>query len=416
MKKSILTLSVIATLTIGTFATGVPTSHKAFASKQDELNQIKNKRSNVNSKIGDKNDEIDQLKGKQADVKQEISQLNMTIQDTQNKIIEKQEQIEDTNKEIDKLQKDIDELEKRIEKRNEVLKERARSFQENGGNVSYLDVLMGAQSFSDFIDRVSAVATIVEADQDILREQKADKDLLEKKQKEIKDKLADLEKQNADLQTMKDSLNAKKTEKNKLMSELEDKEDDAHAEMLSLEEEESLLAAQQSAIQKALELEKQRQSSSSSGSNGGGGGGSVNSAPHVSSGTFTRPAAGMITSGLGYRWGSYHAGIDIAQGGTNPVVAAADGVVIQSYRSSSYGEVVFISHNIDGQVYTTVYAHMRSGSRLVSAGQTVHKGQQIGIMGSTGDSTGQHLHFELHRGPWNQAKSNAIDPRSIVPF
>lgn len=414
MKKSILTLSVIATLTIGTFASGISTNEKVYASKLGDLNQkksqIQNERSELNSQIGNKNSEIDELQGKQDNVKEDITQLNVTIQDTQNKIVEKKEQIDETKKEIEKLEKEIDELTERIKKRNELLKDRARSFQENGGAVNYLDVLMGAQSFSDFIDRVSAVATIVEADQDILREQNADKELLEKKQKAVEDKLADLEKKAKELQQMKDSLHAKKAEKDKLMAELEEKEEEVHAEMLSLEEEERILAAQQSAIQKAMELEKKRLAAQNNPGN------SSSGAPPVSSGTFTRPAAGSITSGLGMRWGSYHAGIDIAQGGTNPVVAAADGVVIQSYRSSSYGEVVFISHNINGQIYTTVYAHMRSGSRTVGAGQTVRKGQKIGIMGSTGQSTGQHLHFELHRGAWNQSKSNAIDPRSVVPF
>ena len=98
------------------------------------------------------------------------------------------------------------------------------------------------------------------------------------------------------------------------------------------------------------------------------------------------------------------------------ILAAADGVVIRSYTSSSYGEVVFIAHSIDGQTYTTVYAHMKSGSRKVSAGQVVSKGQRIGTMGNTGDSQGQHLHFELHKGEWNQAKSNAINPVGIVPL
>lgn len=59
---------------------------------------------------------------------------------------------------------------------------------------------------------------------------------------------------------------------------------------------------------------------------------------------------------------------------------------------------------------------MRDGSRLVNAGDVVSKGQRIGTMGNTGDSTGQHLHFELHKGPWNQAKSNAINPIGIVPL
>ncbi|GAA3327723.1 hypothetical protein GCM10020331_068810 [Ectobacillus funiculus] len=131
----------------------------------------------------------------------------------------------------------------------------------------------------------------------------------------------------------------------------------------------------------------------------------------VNQGGFIKPAAGAFTSGFGGRWGKLHAGVDIAASGTVPVVAAADGVVIRAYASSSYGNVVFISHRINGQTYTTVYAHLSSYS--VGTGQTVKQGQQIGIMGNTGDSQGQHLHFELHVGEWNLAKSNAVNP---VPY
>ena len=93
-----------------------------------------------------------------------------------------------------------------------------------------------------------------------------------------------------------------------------------------------------------------------------------------------------------------------------PIKASAAGTVSRSYYSSSYGEVVFIKHNINGVQYETVYAHMRSESRTVSEGQTVKQGAIIGYMGSTGDSTGQHLHFELHKGSWNVSKSDAVNP------
>lgn len=106
--------------------------------------------------------------------------------------------------------------------------------------------------------------------------------------------------------------------------------------------------------------------------------------------------------------------MDIAASGIVPIYAAADGVVIRSYYSTSYGNAVFISHSINGQIYTTVYAHMRN--REVSEGQVVSKGQQIGLMGNTGRSYGQHLHFELHRGEWNLSKTNAINPVGIVPL
>lgn len=123
-----------------------------------------------------------------------------------------------------------------------------------------------------------------------------------------------------------------------------------------------------------------------------------------------QPASGRFTSGIGQRWGSFHAGVDIANSGSNvPIVAAADGVVIRSYYSSSYGNVIFVAHSINGQTYTTVYAHM--SNRMAGNGAVVSRGQRIGTMGNTGESYGQHLHFELHKGEWNPSKSNAIDPR-----
>ncbi|UTC25178.1 peptidase [Cytobacillus phage Bfsp1] len=108
-----------------------------------------------------------------------------------------------------------------------------------------------------------------------------------------------------------------------------------------------------------------------------------------------------------------HYGVDFACTGDNEIKASAGGTVSQSYYSDSYGEVVMILHNIDGQEYETVYAHMRSGTRTVSQGDTVTQGQVLGIMGDTGDSDGQHLHFELHVGRWNSSKSNAVDP---IPY
>ncbi|MDZ5471992.1 peptidoglycan DD-metalloendopeptidase family protein [Bacillus sp. 31A1R] len=422
MKKKIIILSVVAAIGFGGTVTDFPLE-KAYANNLNSLkekkNEIEQKRSNVNSKISETNKDLSQNKEEQAEVNNEIRRLDLAIGDTETKIMDKQEEIKETKDEIEKLQDEIKVLKERIDRRNELLKNRARSFQENGSMVSYIDVLMGAKSFGDFIDRLGAVATIVEADQDILREHKLDKEMLEEKQTEVEAELAKLEGMLVELETMKKSLKSQKSEKDKLMAKLKRKEEQMHADKMELEEESKLLAAQQQAMQKAIQLEQnriaeqRRLEEQRRKQNNGGGGGSV-SAPPVSDGTFTKPAAGYVSSGYGHRWGSLHAGVDIAAKGTVPIVAAADGVVIQSYYSTSYGNVVFLSHSIDGQIYTTVYAHMRS--RSVGQGEVVSKGQQLGYMGNTGQSFGQHLHFELHKGPWNSRKSNSIDPRGIVPL
>ncbi|MEX1123109.1 MAG: peptidoglycan DD-metalloendopeptidase family protein [Balneolales bacterium] len=109
-----------------------------------------------------------------------------------------------------------------------------------------------------------------------------------------------------------------------------------------------------------------------------------------------------------------HSGTDYAQSGTHEIFAVADGTVRLSHLSNSYGEVVYILHNINGQEWETVYAHLRTGSRKVSSGEKVKQGQVLGIMGATGNVTGQHLHFELHKGRWNSARSNSVNPVDYI--
>ena len=125
--------------------------------------------------------------------------------------------------------------------------------------------------------------------------------------------------------------------------------------------------------------------------------------------TFMTPSVGRISSNYGPRWGRMHYGVDIAKKGAGvPIVAAADGEVSRSRRESSYGNVVFIRHNINGNTYETVYAHM--SERKVTLGDKVTKGQLIGFMGNTGNSTGQHLHFEIHRPFYKYQPSNSVNP------
>lgn len=108
---------------------------------------------------------------------------------------------------------------------------------------------------------------------------------------------------------------------------------------------------------------------------------------------FIKPAQGTYTSGFGVRWGAAHNGIDIANSEGTPIVAVADGTVIDSGPASGFGQWIRIKHS-DGTI--TVYGHMSTLN--VSVGQQVKAGQKIAGMGSMGQSTGTHLHFEVHPG------------------
>ncbi|TYS49345.1 peptidoglycan DD-metalloendopeptidase family protein [Bacillus infantis] len=116
------------------------------------------------------------------------------------------------------------------------------------------------------------------------------------------------------------------------------------------------------------------------------------------------PADGVLSDCFGTRNGT-HKGIDIASDSGTPVYAVDEGSVTRSYYSGSYGNVIFIKHQNGTE---TVYAHLQE--RKAAEGEKVLKGQTIGTMGSTGDSSGVHLHFEVHISEWTYDKQNAVDP------
>ncbi|MFF2287631.1 murein hydrolase activator EnvC family protein [Peribacillus butanolivorans] len=463
MKKNIIAMNASIMIGLGSILAAPSAYAESLSDLQQKKESIQEKRSGVESNISDTEKKIDNLHDKQLTAEEQIAAIEAKIAESTKKIDAKNAEITQTKKEIEALKEEIKVLKERIAKRNEVLKERARSFQETGGDVNYLEVLFGSSSFGDLIDRVGAVATIAEADRDILKQHELDKKDLEEKQTAVEKKLASLEVAKAELLEIQKQQKQQKQEKADLVKKLKQQTKKHEDEKMGLEEEKANLAAQETAIKSAINLEQNRlaeleaarkkaaaeakkraeqaaaqaasqaasqaaeskKQSSSSGSSAKSSSSSspspsssqsssnVSQVPAVSSGTFTRPSAGYVSSTMGERWNKQHAGIDIAASGTVPVVAAADGVVSRSYFSSTYGNVIFVTHSISGQQWTTVYAHL--SSRQASTGSVVAKGQQIGIMGNTGHSYGQHLHFELHKGAWNYSKSNAVNPLNYIP-
>ncbi|WLD92955.1 murein hydrolase activator EnvC [Alkalihalobacillus sp. AL-G] len=401
MKKKLIIAVASLSLLLGSVP-GITAENEALAnSLDDKISDVKEKRSEIKSKQDETKDKIEELKEHQKQLDGQIKKLDMQVADTQGKIETKEDEIQQTKEEIEKLKGEIEVLKKRIAERDEMLKSRVTAMYENGGSVQYIEVLLGSQSFGDFLDRVFALNQIAEQDKQILEAHRADKKAVEKAKKEVESKLEGLKKQMDELEALKDELNAKVQEKNALLSDLKAEEEQMHAHLHKLEDEADLLAKQQAAfVAEKRRQEAARRAAANSGSTA--------ATPTVTGGMFMKPAAGIYTSGFGQRWGEMHPGVDIARNGSVPIVASAAGTVIKSYYSTSYGNVIFIAHYINGQTYTTVYAHMRK--RYIGTGSTVKKGQTIGLMGSTGYSTGQHLHFEIHQGSWNVNKTNAIDP------
>ncbi|MGE7218085.1 murein hydrolase activator EnvC family protein [Priestia koreensis] len=440
-------LAVTTAVAIGLSGVFTFSGTNAYAAGQDlqnKINDVQGKRSNLQKDLKTHQDQIKSLQNQQSKLDKEIERLDKSVEETSDKVRAKRVELKETQDKINQLKKEIQALTERINQRTELLKDRARSFQQNGGSMDYLGVLLGAQSFSDFISRMNAVGTIVQADKDLLEQHEKDKKDREQKETEVQKELEEVQETLTDLDHLRKKLQSEVDEKNKLMSSLKVSEVHEHTETLSLQDQDKLLADQETAYKNQLaawekkEAERKREEAKKQAAAELARKEALKQhkaaartpqavekveeapapsapTPATSAGNFTSPAAGPVTSEFGGRWGTHHDGVDIGKRASEvPIVAAADGQVVRAYHSSSYGNCVFIVHSINGKMYTTVYAHMEK--YLVSVGQSVSKGQQIGYMGSTGHSTGPHLHFELHEGPWNMSKSNAVDPRRYINF
>jgi peptidoglycan hydrolase CwlO-like protein len=169
-----------------------------------------------------------------AAVTEQMNRANDAIAENNNKIIDTQNKITDTNNQINQLQVQITDLKNKIEKRNEILKKRAQSFQESGTTVNYIDVVMGASSFRDLVDRVGAVAQLVEADNSLLTQQEADKQSLEAKQADVQKALDDLTAMKADLDGMQAELADQKAQQESQQAMFQQQQQDGQNQLAAL--------------------------------------------------------------------------------------------------------------------------------------------------------------------------------------
>lgn len=403
---------------LSTLLFGTQASASTLNNLKEEQKQVEQKKSEINKQINEKKNAIQSNQTKQDKLLKQILTLNKKIVSTENNIDEVNTKINKTNKEIEELKSDIKELENKIANREKLIDERLRAVQVSG-SISYIDVLLGANSFVDFIDRFSAVSTLMDADREIINEQAEDKFKLEETENKLNEKLASLETNKGKLVSLKTKLNSQKVDKKALITELEAEQaklekskknlETSYAEMYQISEE---LTSKITAEQKRIAaLARQDEQNKNANYNSGSA-----ALPATSSGTWTAPTYGRFTSNYGYRTfdNSKHLGVDVANSVGTPIVAAADGIVSHAGPLAGFGNLVMITHSINGQTFITLYGHLSSYN--VSVGQRVSKGEQIANMGSTGNSTGPHLHFELHIGSWDWRGSTSVNPLRYVPF
>ena len=326
------------------------------------LNDVEKERKEVKEKLSDAEKKI-------ADIVIEIDELEQEMHELEDIMEANEKEMKKTEKDIEKVQKEIDELKRKIEERFDILKERAKSYQESGGNASFLDVLFDAETFNEFISRVSAISKITDADAELIEEQKRDK-------RKVEAKKASLEEMKEELEAKQEQLEDQKEEKQKANKKLKKKKSNLNKSVDKLEMKNDKLSDLET------KLTKEKESG-------------VSFADDNGDGEFGWPTeGGYVSSPMGKRWGKMHKGIDIARTDRStspPIYAAEKGTVSVAGQINGYGNAVIINH---GNGKETLYGHM--SELKVRSGQHVKRGQQIGVMGSTGHSTGIHLHFEVH--------------------
>ncbi|MEI4789387.1 NlpC/P60 family protein [Bacillus sp. FJAT-53060] len=233
---------------IGASGLFIPLTHEANAQDFEQKKQeLDSKRFEVNTNLQKKKEELSKLEAKQEALALKLKEIDEKALKTSDQIEEKQKENEKTKKEIKALKKEIADTEKRIEERNEFLKNRVRALQENGGSTKYIDVLLGAKSFSDFISRAGAVSTLINADSEIIKEQERDKAELQKSENELNTKLENVQKTLSKLETLQTDLNKQLDEKDKLFKQVKKQKGTATSEISELNSQSDSIASEKDA-------------------------------------------------------------------------------------------------------------------------------------------------------------------------
>lgn len=356
----------------------------------DDLSDAKEKSENIQSQIKSDKEKVEELNKNREALLSDMNALDKELDTVYGQINELNSQISQSNKKIEELEIREVELQNALASDKEVMGKRYRALYKSNG-VGYLELLIESNSFGDFLQRLDTVIVMANHNNDVITEYGKLQEELTANIKESNDEKAVLEENKKSLDVSLAQIETKKAEKKELMKNAEEDLESAEALLATNEAEfEQILASI-----KALEEEASRPSR---------GDGSTTTPESGSAGSTTVSKDGMysitgtrytITSPFGPRYSpvsgksEFHNGIDIGAPNGAPVYSLKDGVVTYSGWMTGYGKVVVVNH---GDI-STLYAH--NSELLVNVGQAVVGGQQISKVGSTGWSTGPHIHFEV---------------------
>ncbi len=397
--KILVCFLIIAVLSFGSFGNlkvDFDARAASISQMQDEINALDSKMDGLQNKI-------DALQGDIDEQQEYLDTINSYISTVESKIMTSENLLSTYASEIDELNGEIADKEEELEENKELFKRRIRSIYMSGGSSNDLLILLGSDYFADYLSTAQVSESLANYDNALMKKinlamkdinKKIDKknDAIEQ-QKAVKQELAS---ERADLQEKQSSAN-------EIKNTIVKSQDQLKAELAAAESAKATLEAR---VDAAYEAARQQALAG-------------NAVKYDGKG-FAWPIPGYttLTSPFGMRYDPYylcyrgHNGIDVSGGGIagKPVIASANGTVTMAeFNNGGYGNYVVISHgDINGTLVTTHYAHLMSYA--VSVGQTVNQGDVIGYVGTTGASTGYHLHFEVRNN------NTPVDPFGYVSY
>lgn len=353
---------------------------EAFAVKQSDLDWIEQQLETLSIQREESQAKVDELQNRQASVLEQKAALDERNQYTQKQIDLINEQLALMEDLVKQKEEDVKAAAAKEEEQLERYRMRVRAMEENSGQ-SILDIIVSSSNFSQALAAVDDMGAIMESDRELQEEYLAAREETQKAKAELEEAMEALEARRREFRLEKTRLEQEVRESYELIAGLQNDIDRA------VEEYEINAAAEDEMIAYFDELSKQFAQEQEE---------ALRSA--LANGTFIWPVPDctLLTSRFGYRmhpilgYERFHAGVDIGAKAGDTIIASDGGTVAVAEYSDSYGNYVLINH---GNGYTTLYAHM--SSMAVEAGQAVEQGDTLGYVGSTGWSTGPHLHFEI---------------------
>lgn len=375
----------------------VPTGALAKSSKSltIEKNKKKQEQMQIKNKINKEKSNISNTENEKKSVSTDIENLDAKIQVTSAKISTLESEIVRLNKDIADNQEKLEEAQVNLSENTDALRMRLREMYKRG-NVNYLEVILNSRDIEELLRNNEIISSIARADRELIEFIQEQIDTIKETEERLQIDKAKVSASKAAVENERQSYQAAVDAKNNYMKVLESNLDLYKAEFEKAQANWDSLDAEIVRLQKQISEQKKAEEAAARRAT------RVHSNITVSSGprngqSYTWPLPGhySISSPFGYRvhpilgYSKFHSGVDIPAPSGTPIVAAKSGTVIMSQLMSGYGNVVMVDHGDT----VTVYAHCSALN--VGVGESVKAGDVIAFVGSTGLSTGAHLHFEV---------------------